>query len=152
MSHRGASRFAERASRGSACPALKGVNINSAVFSLVSSNQYDSKTSVPLKPSASYGQGRNKGWETSVKPQSVIRLLDANKLPFCHLPRSFSIIMESHRALKAAAHLFQNKGCFHHNANDRFGFNHYTCKEKVYGWIGQKSQLPIERELTRSIH
>ena len=25
---------------------------------------------------------------------------------------------------QSAGHLFQNKGCFHHNANDRFGLNH----------------------------
>jgi len=60
---------------------------------------------------------------SEVKPESVIRLLCANKLSFCHLPRCFSITMEPHCALKAAAHLFQNKGCFHHNANDRFGLN-----------------------------
>ena len=29
--------------------------------------------------------------------------------------------MEPYCTLKAARHLFQNKGCFHHNANDRFG-------------------------------
>lgn len=130
MFHRGASRLAERASRGSACPALKGVNKTSTFFRSCLSNQYDSETSVPLTPSASYSQGRNKGWETLVKPQSVIRLLDANKLPFCHLPRSFSIIMEPHCALKAAAHLFQNEGCFHHNANDRFGLIIIYVKKK----------------------
>ena len=35
--------------------------------------------------------------------------------------------MELHCALKAAGHLFQNKVCFHHNANDRFGFNMATA-------------------------
>ena len=30
--------------------------------------------------------------------------------------------MEPHCALKAAKHLFKNKGYYHHNANDRFGF------------------------------
>ena len=29
--------------------------------------------------------------------------------------------MEPHCALKAAKHLFKNKGYYHHNANDRFG-------------------------------
>ena len=31
--------------------------------------------------------------------------------------------MELHCALKAAKHLFKNKDYYHHNANDRFGFN-----------------------------
>ena len=60
---------------------------------------------------------------TRIKPESVIRLLCANKLSFCHLPSRFSITKEPHCALKAAAHLCQNKSCFHHNANDRFGLN-----------------------------
>ena len=34
--------------------------------------------------------------------------------------------MEPHCALKAAGHLFKNKGCYHHNANDRFGFKENT--------------------------
>ena len=33
--------------------------------------------------------------------------------------------MEPHCALKAAGHLFKNKGCYHHNANDRFGLNEF---------------------------
>ena len=53
--------------------------------------------------------------------RAAIRLLRANTLSFCHLPRRFSITMEPHCALKAAGHLFKNKGCYHHNANDRFG-------------------------------
>lgn len=59
----------------------------------------------------------------SVKPKSVIRLLRPNTLSFCHLPRRFSITMELHCALKAARQLFNNKGCYHHNANDRFGLS-----------------------------
>ena len=35
-----------------------------------------------------------------VKPKSVIRLLCANKLSFCHLPFRFSVAMEPHCALK----------------------------------------------------
>ncbi len=31
--------------------------------------------------------------------------------------------MEPHCALKATGQLFKNKGCYHHNANDRLGFN-----------------------------
>ena len=38
-------------------------------------------------------------WE-KVKPKSVIRLLCANKLSFCHLPFRFSVAMEPHCALK----------------------------------------------------
>ena len=33
-------------------------------------------------------------------PKSVIRLLCANKLSFCHLPFRFSVAMEPHCALK----------------------------------------------------
>ena len=55
------------------------------------------------------------------KLKLVISLLCANKLSFCHLPRRFSITLEPHCALKAAGHLFQNEGCFHHIANDQFG-------------------------------
>ena len=44
------------------------------------------------------------------------------KPSFCHLFRRFSVTMEPHCALKAAKHLFKNKGYYHHNANDRFGF------------------------------
>ena len=43
------------------------------------------------------------------------------KPSFCHLFRLFSVTMEPHCALKAAKHLFKNKGYYHHNANDRFG-------------------------------
>jgi hypothetical protein len=66
-------------------------------------------------------------------PKSVIRLLRANTLSFCHLPRRFSITMEPHCALKAAGHLFKNKGCYHHNANDRFGImkNLYNCPSEI---------------------
>ena len=35
-----------------------------------------------------------------VKPKSVIRLLCANKLSFCHLPFRFSVAMEPHCTLK----------------------------------------------------
>ena len=59
-----------------------------------------------------------------LKPKSVIRLLRANTLSICHMPRRFSITMESHCSLKAAEHLFKYKGCYHHNANDRFGLKH----------------------------
>ena len=57
------------------------------------------------------------------KPESVIRLLRANKPAFSHLFRRFSVTMEPHCALKAAKHLFKNIGYYHHNANDRFGLN-----------------------------
>ena len=56
-----------------------------------------------------------------LKTKSVIRLLRANTLSICRLPHRFSITMEPHCSLKAAEHLFKNKGCYHHNANDRFG-------------------------------
>ena len=56
------------------------------------------------------------------EPKSVIRLLCANKLSFCHLPFRFSVAMEPHCALKTERHLNKNKSCYHHNANDRFGF------------------------------
>ncbi len=69
--------------------------------------------------------------ECSFKPKSVIRLLRANTLSFCHLPRRFSITMEPHCALKAAGHLFKNKGCYHHNANDRYGLKKDSHHEKV---------------------
>ena len=36
----------------------------------------------------------------TIKPKSVIRLLCANKLSFCHLPFRFSVAMEPHCALK----------------------------------------------------
>ena len=45
------------------------------------------------------------------------------KPSFCHLFRCFSVTMEPHCALKAPKHLFKNKNYYHHNANDRFGFN-----------------------------
>ena len=64
----------------------------------------------------------------TIKPKSVIRLLRANTLSICHLPRLFSITMEPHCSLKAAEHLFKNKGCYHHNANDRFGLNSISQK------------------------
>ena len=35
-----------------------------------------------------------------IYPKSVIRLLCANKLSFCHLPFRFSVAMEPHCALK----------------------------------------------------
>ena len=65
--------------------------------------------------------------------RAAIRLLRANTLSFCHLPRRFSITMEPHCALKAAGHLFKNKGCYHHNANDRFGImkNLYNIPSEI---------------------
>ena len=33
--------------------------------------------------------------------------------------------MEPYCALKTAGYLFKNKSCYHHNANDRFGFNDF---------------------------
>ncbi|MCR4837137.1 MAG: hypothetical protein K5899_12290, partial [Bacteroidaceae bacterium] len=45
-----------------------------------------------------------------------------NKLPFCHLFHRFSVTMEPHCALKASKYLLKNINCYHHNANDRFGF------------------------------
>jgi hypothetical protein len=36
--------------------------------------------------------------------------------------------MEPYCTLKVAKHLFKNKGCYHHNANERFGFNHDWVK------------------------
>ena len=72
----------------------------------------------------------------SIKPKSVIRLLRANTLSICHLPRRFSITMEPHCALKAAEHLFKNKGCYHHNANDRFGII-ITISQSVWSKSGK---------------
>ena len=67
-----------------------------------------------------------------VEPKSVIRLLRANTLSTCHLPRRFSITMEPHCSLKVAEHLFKNKGCYHHNANDRFGLNSFFSNMEVF--------------------
>ena len=52
------------------------------------------------------------------------------KSSFCHLFPRFSVTMEPHCALKAAKHLFKNKNYYHHNANDRFGFNVHNIEEQ----------------------
>jgi hypothetical protein len=51
--------------------------------------------------------------------------------------------MEPHCALKAAGHLFQNRSCFHHNANDRFGLKQ-QCRSVFFrakeGWYAKKTK------------
>ena len=76
-----------------------------------------------MRNSATLRKNKDQAELPKLKPKSVIRLLRANTLSFCHLSRRFSITMEPHCALKAAGHLFNNKGYYHHNANDRFGLN-----------------------------
>ena len=56
---------------------------------------------------ADYGKEYNIKYKCN-NPKSVIRLLCANKLSFCHLYRRFSVTMEPHCALKPAIHLFKN--------------------------------------------
>ena len=60
---------------------------------------------------------------TSFNPNRSLDCYALMKPSFCHLFRHFSVTMEHHCALKVAKHLFKNKGYYHHNANDRFGFN-----------------------------
>ena len=80
-------------------------------------------------------------------PKSVIRLLCANKLSFCHLPFRFSVAMEPHCALKTQRHLNKNKSCYHHNANDRFGFNDRLYMSQSYSLlIKQKSKIICQVE------
>ena len=60
---------------------------------------------------------------TSFNPNRSLDCYALMKPSFCHLFRHFSVTMDPRCALKVAKHLFKNKGYYHHNANDRFGFN-----------------------------
>ena len=63
------------------------------------------------------------------------------KPSFCHLFRHFSVTMEPHCALKAAKHLSKNRGYYHHNANDRFGFKENESSKSLILLCNQCSHV-----------
>ena len=50
-----------------------------------------------------------------------IRATQFRQWAFAICPAAFRLQWNPIAYCKPSAHLFQNKGCFHHNANDRFG-------------------------------
>ena len=77
------------------------------------------------------------------KPKTVIRQLCANELSFWHLSSRFSVTMEPHCALKTRTHLLKNRSCYHHNANDRFGFI-IPCHLAIFQHHARTREMPVE--------
>jgi len=54
--------------------------------------------------------------------------------------------MEPHCALKATGQLFKNKGCYHHNANDRLGI---IAEKTMFSFWDMSSQGLREKKICR---